>query len=65
MGIGLVSEGKSEEGMANTLRKTICVCAWALHVTEQMPVAEMHIAAQEDLVNMAFGLRLDWLYSSG
>lgn len=59
-GIRLVSEGKSEEGMANSPRKTIRV----LHVTEQIPVAEMHVAAREDLVNMAFGLSLDWLYSS-
>lgn len=65
MGNSLVSEGKSEEGMANTLRKTICVCARALHIIEQMPVAEMHVAAQEDLVNMTFGLSLYWLYSSG
>ena len=59
MGNSLVSEDKNEEGMANTLRKTICVCAHALCIIEQMPVAEMHIAAQEDLVNMAFGLSLD------
>lgn len=56
-GNSLVSERKSEEGMANALRKTIRV--YACFSIEQMPVAELHTAAREDLVNVAFGLSLN------
>lgn len=57
MGNSLVSEGRSEEGMANALVKSIHVHAYTLHTTVQLSVAETQRAAQED--NVAFGLCLD------
>lgn len=57
MGNSLVSEGRSEEGMANALVKSIHMHAYTLHTTVQISVAETQRAAQED--NVAFGLCLD------
>lgn len=56
MSNSLVSEGGREEGVAITWRNTVHVHARVLHILEETLGAEVHITAQEDLMNTTFGL---------